>query len=100
MAVEDVFVSKNPKSALKLGQARGVAMLAAAEAGIEVFEYAPREVKGSIAGSGSAHKSQVAAMVMRLLHPEREISSEDETDALAVAFCHAVRIGSFSGRLA
>jgi crossover junction endodeoxyribonuclease RuvC len=94
VAIEDVFVSKNPRSALKLGQARGVAMLAAAEAGLEVFEYAPREVKSSVTGSGSAHKSQVGAMVVRLLRPGREPSCEDETDALAVAFCHALRAGS------
>jgi crossover junction endodeoxyribonuclease RuvC len=90
-AIEEVFVSKNPKSALKLGQARGVAILAAAEAGLEVFEYSPREVKASVTGSGSAHKSQVGAMVVRLLRPGHEPACEDETDALAVAFCHALR---------
>ncbi len=94
MAVEDIFVSKNPKSALKLGQARGVVILAAAEAGIEVFEYAPREVKMSVTGAGSAHKSQVGAMIVRLLRPDHEPACEDETDALAVAFCHALRAGS------
>jgi crossover junction endodeoxyribonuclease RuvC len=98
MAIEDIFISKNPKSALKLGQARGVAILAAAEAGIEVFEYAPREIKGSVTGSGSAHKSQVGAMIVRLLRPDHEPASEDETDALAVAFCHALRTGSPAGR--
>ena len=99
MAVEDIFVSKNPKSALKLGQARGVAILAAAEAGIEVFEYAPREVKGSVTGTGSAHKSQVGAMIVRLLRTDHEPACEDETDALAVAFCHALRAGSPAGRI-
>lgn len=94
MAVEDIFISKNPKSALKLGQARGVVILAAAEAGIEVFEYAPREVKMSVTGAGSAHKSQVGAMIVRLLRPDHEPTCEDETDALAVAFCHALRAGS------
>jgi crossover junction endodeoxyribonuclease RuvC len=93
-AIEEVFVSKNPKSALKLGQARGVAILAAAEAGLEVFEYSPREVKASVTGSGSAHKSQVGAMVVRLLRPDHEPACEDETDALAVAFCHALRAGA------
>jgi crossover junction endodeoxyribonuclease RuvC len=97
-AVEDVFVSRNPRSALKLGQARGVVLLAAAEAGIPVFEYTPREVKSSVTGIGSAHKSQVAAMVVRLLGPDREISCEDESDALAVAFCHALRTGVPAGR--
>lgn len=99
MAVEDVFVSRNPRSALTLGQARGVVLLAAAEAGIPVFEYAPREVKSSVTGVGSAHKSQVAAMIVRLLRPGREIGSEDESDALAVAFCHALRVGAPAGRI-
>ena len=98
MAVEEVFVAKNPKSALKLGQARGVIILAAAEAGLEVFEYSPREVKASVTGSGSAHKSQVGSMVVRLLRPDHEPASEDETDALAVAFCHMLRAGSPVGR--
>jgi crossover junction endodeoxyribonuclease RuvC len=98
MAVEEVFVAKNPNSALKLGQARGVVILAAAEAGIEVFEYSPREVKASVTGAGSAHKSQVGAMVVRLLRPDHEPGCEDETDALAVAFCHALRAGSTLGR--
>jgi len=98
MAVEEVFVAKNPRSALKLGQARGIAILAAAEAGIGVFEYSPREVKGSVTGAGSAHKSQVGAMIVRLLRPDHEPSCEDETDALAVAFCHALRAGSPAGR--
>ncbi len=94
VAIEEVFVAKNPRSALKLGQARGVAILAAAEAGLEVFEYSPREVKASVTGTGSAHKSQVGAMVVRLLRPGHEPACEDETDALAVAFCHALRAGA------
>ena len=98
MAVEDIFIAKNPKSALKLGQARGVVILAAAEAGIEVFEYAPREVKGSVTGIGSAHKSQVGAMIIRLLRLDHDPACDDETDALAVAFCHALRSGSPIGR--
>jgi crossover junction endodeoxyribonuclease RuvC len=98
MAVEDLFISKNPKSALKLGQIRGIVILAAAEAGIEVFEYSPREVKGSVTGSGSAHKSQVASMVLRLLESDHVPAAEDETDALAVAFCHAARSASPAGR--
>jgi len=93
-AVEDVFLAKNPRSALKLGETRGVILLSAAEAGVEVFEYSPREVKGSVTGVGSAHKSQVAAMVVKLLAPGHEPASEDETDALAVAFCHALRMMS------
>ncbi len=91
LAVEDVFMAKNPRSTLTLGQARGIALLAAAEAGIPVFEYSTREVKMSVVGAGAAHKSQVAAMVGRLLRLDHEPETEDETDAIAVAFCHAAR---------
>ena len=86
-------MAKNPKSTLTLGQARGVALLVAAEAGIPVFEYSSREVKSSVTGAGGAHKSQVAAMVGRLMRLDHEPETEDETDALAVAFCHAARAG-------
>ena len=99
MAVEKVFVAKNPKSALTLGEARGVILLAAAEAGIEVFEYSAREVKGSVVGAGGAHKSQVAAMVGKLLGMKRDPETEDETDALAVAFCHCLRGTGIAGRM-
>jgi crossover junction endodeoxyribonuclease RuvC len=93
LAVEEIFMAKNPKSTLTLGQARGIALLAAAEAGIPVFEYSSREVKSSVTGAGGAHKSQVAAMVGRLMRLDHEPETEDETDALAVAFCHAARTG-------
>ncbi len=91
LAVEDVFMAKNPKSALTLGEVRGVVLLAAAEAGMPVHEYTPREVKSSVVGAGGAHKSQVAAMVTRILRFDHEPQTEDESDAVAVAFCHAVR---------
>lgn len=91
LAVEDVFMAKNPKSTLTLGEVRGVVLLAAAEAGMPVHEYTPREVKSSVVGAGGAHKSQVAAMVMRILRFDHEPETEDESDAVAVAFCHAVR---------
>jgi crossover junction endodeoxyribonuclease RuvC len=91
LAVEDVFMAKNPKSTLTLGEARGIVLLAAAEAGIPVFEYSTREVKMSVVGAGGAHKSQVAAMVGRLLGLDHDPATEDETDAIAVAFCHAAR---------
>jgi len=91
LVVEEIFMAKNPKSTLTLGQARGVALLVAAEAGIPVFEYSSREVKSSVTGAGGAHKSQVAAMVGRLLRLDHEPETEDETDAIAVAFCHAAR---------
>lgn len=88
VAVESVFQAKNVRSALLLGHARGVAILAAAQAGLPVHEYAPREIKRSVVGVGSASKEQVASMVRRLLDVDVEGLREDETDALAVALCH------------
>ncbi len=99
IAIEDIFVARNPKSALTLGEARGVALLSAAEAGIELFEYSAREVKRSVVGSGAAHKSQVALMVAKLLGMKNEPATEDETDALAIAFCHMLRISGIAGRI-
>jgi crossover junction endodeoxyribonuclease RuvC len=87
-AVEEVFVNKNPQSTLKLGQARGVALMCAARAGIEVGEYAARLVKKAVVGSGGAEKAQVHAMVSRLL-PGVKIAGPDSADALAVAITHA-----------
>jgi len=88
VAVENVFQAKNIGAALKLGHARGVALLAAAAAGVPIFEYAPREVKKSVVGIGSATKEQVAAMVVRLLGLGAPEIEEDESDAVAVAVCH------------
>ena len=99
LAVEEIFMAKNPKSTLTLGEVRGIVLLAAAEAGIPIFEYSPREVKSSVVGSGAAHKSQVGAMVSRLMRLDHEPETEDETDAIAVAFCHAVRESGIEGRL-
>jgi crossover junction endodeoxyribonuclease RuvC len=90
-AVEEVFSAANVKSALKLAQARGVALLAAAEAGLEVAEYSPLEVKTSVVGYGRADKGQVKMMVHSLLRLSEEVTSEDACDALAVAICHATR---------
>ena len=87
-AVEEVFVNKNPQSTLKLGQARGVALMCAARAGIEVGEYAARLVKKAVVGTGGADKPQVHAMVSRLL-PGVNIAGPDAADALAVAITHA-----------
>jgi crossover junction endodeoxyribonuclease RuvC len=92
-AVEEVFVNKNPQSTLKLGQARGVALMIAARAGLEVGEYAPRLVKKAVAGTGAAEKAQVHAMVQRLL-PGVEIAGPDAADALAVAITHAHHLAS------
>jgi len=92
-AVEEVFVNMNPQSTLKLGQARGVVLLAVARAGIEPGEYAARLVKKAVVGTGSAEKPQVHAMVARLL-PGVKIAGADAADALAVAICHAHHLGS------
>jgi crossover junction endodeoxyribonuclease RuvC len=86
-AVEETFVNANPASTLKLGQARGVVMLAPARAGLAVFEYAANLVKKSVTGAGHADKRQIAMMVGRLL-PGVEATA-DAADALAVAICHA-----------
>ena len=91
-AVEEVFVNKNPQSTLKLGQARGVVLLAAAKAGIVVGEYSPSLVKKAVVGTGSAEKVQVHAMVSRLL-PGVAIAGADAADALAVAITHAHHLG-------
>ena len=87
-AIEEVFVNANPQSTLKLGQARGVVMLAAARDGLPVTEYATRLVKKAIVGVGSADKRQVQAMVERLL-PGVRVAGADAADALAVAIAHA-----------
>ena len=87
-AIEEVFVNANPQSTLKLGQARGVVMLAAARGGLPVSEYATRLVKKAIVGTGGADKAQVHAMVERLL-PGTKVTGEDAADALAVAIAHA-----------
>jgi len=87
-AVEQIFVSQNPQSTLKLGQARGVVLMCAARAAIDVGEYSPTLVKKAVVGTGSAEKAQVHAMVSRLL-PGVKISGADAADALAVAIAHA-----------
>ncbi len=88
VAVEDVFFAANAKSALKLGQVRGVALLAAANLGLPIAEYAPLSVKSSVVGYGLAKKEQVQFMVARLLELEREPEPADAADALAIAICH------------
>jgi crossover junction endodeoxyribonuclease RuvC len=88
-AVEEVFYSANVKTALKLAHVRGVALLAIAEAGLDVAEYSPLEVKTSVVGYGRAEKYQVQRMVQSLLRLPEIIESDDACDALAVAICHA-----------
>ncbi|MDQ2893274.1 MAG: crossover junction endodeoxyribonuclease RuvC [Pseudomonadota bacterium] len=92
-AVEEVFVNSNPQSTLKLGQARGVILLGVSRAGIDPGEYAARLVKKAVVGVGNADKSQVHAMVARLL-PGVAIDGPDAADALAVAITHAHHLAS------
>ncbi|MCW5751051.1 MAG: crossover junction endodeoxyribonuclease RuvC [Alphaproteobacteria bacterium] len=87
-AVEETFVNKNPGSTLKLGQARAIALLVPAQAGIAIAEYSPNLIKKSVVGGGHAEKEQIHAMV-RVLLPGVAISGPDAADALAVAICHA-----------
>ena len=87
-AIEETFVNKDARATLKLGQARGAAMLAPARLGLPVAEYAPNVIKKSVVGAGHAEKEQVKHMVKMLL-PRAEMNSTDSTDALAIAICHA-----------
>ena len=93
VAVEETFVNRDPQSALKLGQARGVALVVPALAGLEVAEYAANLVKKTVVGVGHADKKQVQAMI-RVLLPKAETKSADAADALAVAICHAQHRGA------
>jgi crossover junction endodeoxyribonuclease RuvC len=88
VAIENLFHATNVRSALKLGHARGVAMLAAVEAGCEVVEYTPAEIKRAVVGYGRAEKHQVAQMVKLLLGLDKPPAPFDAADALAVAICH------------
>ena len=88
VAIEDVFYAVNAKSALKLGQVRGVAMLAASTSGLPVAEYAPLAIKSAVVGYGRAEKSQVQDMVARLLKLPTAPEPADAADALAIAICH------------
>lgn len=92
-AVEETFVNKNPLSTLKLGQARGVVMLAASLSGLMVAEYTPNAVKKAVVGSGHADKDQVGMMVKTLLGGVK-VTQADAADALAVAICHAHHRGT------
>lgn len=96
-AVETAFMARDAVAALKLGQARGIALLVPARAGISVAEYAPNKIKKSVVGAGHAGKAQIRMMVEILL-PRCEIDSEHSADALATAICHAHMRGS-SGRI-
>jgi crossover junction endodeoxyribonuclease RuvC len=88
VAIENIFHARNVRSALKLGHARGVALLAASEAGVPVVEYAPAEIKRAVVGYGRAEKHQVQQMIKLLLGLDAPPSPHDVADALAVAMCH------------
>jgi crossover junction endodeoxyribonuclease RuvC len=96
VAIEEVFYAVNVKTVLKLAHVRGVALLAVAEAGVELAEYSPLEVKTSVVGYGRAEKSQVQKMVASLLGLADVIASEDASDALAIAICHATHASSLA----
>ncbi|MCA1952360.1 MAG: crossover junction endodeoxyribonuclease RuvC [Hyphomicrobiales bacterium] len=87
-AVEETFLNKDPRATLKLGAARGVAMLVPAQAGLRVAEYAPNQIKKAVVGAGHAEKAQIRMMVKVLL-PKAEFRTDDMADALAIAICHA-----------
>ena len=87
-AIEDIFYGKNVKSAMRLGQARGAAMVAAASKEIPIHEYSARKVKQSVTGNGNAHKSQIQFMVKAKLQMDHNPEPMDAADALAVALCH------------
>ena len=92
LAIEETFYSKNAKSALVMGQARGAAILAAACANLPIAEYSPKEVKSSVVGQGSASKLQVQFMVKNLLKLKELPQPIDAADALAIALCHAQKM--------
>lgn len=86
-SIEETFVNNNPISSLKLGQARGIAILCAGLKGLQVFEYKPNTIKKSVTGVGKASKNQIGIMIKCLL-PDVNLKTEDEADALAIAICH------------
>ena len=92
VAVEEVFYGKSFQSALRIGEARGVCLLAASEAGVETYSYAASQIKSAVTGNGRAHKSQVQAMVARLLNLDGIPKPADAADALACALCHSHRL--------
>lgn len=98
-AVEETFVNNNPRATLKLGQARGMALLAPAIEGLQVAEYPPNLIKKSVVGAGHAEKGQIQMMV-KLLLPKAVFDNADEADALAIAICHAHHRTAPEARLA
>lgn len=99
MAVEELFFNKNARTALAVGHARGIALLAGANAGLPVAEYTPLQVKQAVTGYGKADKQQVQFMVKTLLGLQEIPKPDDVADALAIAICHAHWSSSLGGRL-
>ena len=99
IAVEQAFVAKDPSAALKLGHARAIALLAGAQAGLEIAEYAPNHIKKCVLGAGHADMAQIQAMVRRLL-PSAQVEAADAADALACAVAHAHFAGTRAKMLA
>lgn len=97
-ALETAFYGKNVQSALKIGYARGVSLLVAAHNGLPIKEYSPREIKKSVVGNGGSSKEQVQFMIKKLMNINRKKIKFDETDALAVAVCHAFKITSLPSK--
>jgi len=97
-AVEETFVNKDARATLKLGQARGMALLAPAQCGLRVAEYPPNVIKKTVTGTGHGEKRQIAAMIGVLL-PRAKVESADEADALAIAVCHASHRSAQEARL-
>ena len=95
-AIETVFYNKNVQSILKIGYVRGVALLAAKHNNLEIAEYSPREIKKSVVGNGGASKDQVQFMIKKIMSLNVEFSKFDESDALAIAACHAFKKDSLS----
>lgn len=97
VALEDIFYSDNVKTAIVMGHARGVSLLAPINLGITPAEYSPREVKLAVVGRGNASKEQVHFMVKNMLNVTEDITPDDASDALAVALCHYHRLNSIPG---
>lgn len=93
-AVEETYVTQNAKTTLRLGHARGVILLALAEQGLSIGEYAPRSIKQAVSGRGNATKDQVKWMVAQILNLDRDSLEEDAADALAISLCHIFRCGN------
>ena len=93
--IETAFYGKNVQSALKIGYVRGIAMLAASNNDIVIAEYSPREIKKAVVGNGSASKEQVQYMIKNLTKIDKDKIKFDETDAIAVAVCHSIKLNSF-----